>query len=191
MYIYMKDPTREVVLAAGGCEFRDGSFDCTASYIQAGGMPFEFSAKYKMEGDRLTLDTEGSDLPDQLAGECDFDRIDKKDIHVITMDEVVFDDDSFGPFGQMEKEPFYGVWINAFKEEADAKALVKEITDKGLPAFSVYSCDWENLNKEPYYCVTVGKSASESEAKSYLNEAKKSGYGSAYVKYTGDNISGN
>ena len=188
MYIYMKNLDREVVLAAGGCDFYDGSFDCIASYIQAGGMPFEFSADYKVDEDRLTLDAEGSDLPDRLVGKCDFDRIAKGDIHVTTMDEVVFDEDSFGPYGQMEKEPFYGVWINAFKKEADARALVKEITDKGLPAFSVYSCDWENLNKEPYYCVTVGKAASESEAKSYMEDAKKAGYKSAYIKYTGNRI---
>ncbi len=185
MYMYEKYPDREVSFAAGGCDFYDGSFDCIASYMHNGGMPFEFSADYKVDGDRLTLDTEGSDVPDQLAGRRDFDRIRDKDIHVITMDEVVFNEDSFGPFGQMEKEPFYGVWINAFKKEADAKVLVKELTDKELPAFCVYSCDWENLNKEPYYCVTVGKSASESEAKSYMDDAKKAGYSSAYVKYTG------
>lgn len=188
LYMYQKSPDEEVFFAAGACDLHDTSFECRGNLIQNGGMPFEFTADYKVEEDSLFMVIQGSDAPYQMPGEAEFERISESDVHVTTMDEIVFNEDSFGPFGQMESEPFYGVWVNAFKEESDAKALVAEIADKGLPSAYVYSCDWENLNKEPYYCVTVGRSALESEAKSYLEDAKKAGYVSAYIKHTGDRI---
>ena len=72
-------------------------------------MPFEFTADYKIEGDSLKLAIEGDDVPDRMPREATFERISEEDIHVTTMDEIVFDEDSFGAFGQMENEPFYGV----------------------------------------------------------------------------------
>ena len=189
MYMYSKSPDKEVFLAAGGCDFHEGSFDYTGNLIQSGGMPFEFTADYKVEGDSLSIVIQGPDAPAQIPGEVMFERITEQDIHITTMDEVVFNEDSFGPFGQMEKQPFYGVWVDAFKDEAYAEALVKKLEDKNLPALYVYSCDWENLNKDPYYCVTIGRAEQESEAGDYLDDAKEAGYPSAYIKYTGDYIS--
>lgn len=188
MYMYEKRPDKEVSFAAGGCDFTDSSFDFKGNYINCGGEPFEFSADYKIDGDTLSINADGFDVPDQMAGRRSFLRISDRDVHVTTMDEVVFNEDSFGAFGQMEREPFYGVWVDAFREEEDAKALVAKLTDRELPATYVYSCDWENLNKDPYYCVSVGRSESESEAESYLDAAKEAGYSSAYVKYTGEHI---
>ena len=186
IYMYRKYPDREVFFAAGKCDFHDRYFDCTASQIQNGGMPFEFTANYEVGADKLSLVITSDDIPDELSNPGGFYRITKEDVHVTTMDEIVFNEDSFGAFGQMEKEPFYGLWIDAFKDEEDAKALVAKLQDKDLPAFYVYSCDWENLNKDPYYCVTIGRSDTEDGAKAYMNDAKEAGYGSAYVKYTGD-----
>ena len=188
LYMYKKSPDEEVFFAAGGCSFHNGSFDCTGNCIQNGGMPFEFTADYKMEGDNLSIVIQGSDAPYQMPGEALFERISERDIHVTTMDEVVFNEDSFGPAGYKDKEPFYGLWVDAFKEESDAKALVAKLEDKGLPASYVYSCDWENLNKEPYYCVTVGRSVLEFEARAYMDDVKAAGYASAYIKYSGDHI---
>lgn len=186
MYIYEKDPDKEVFFAAGGCDFHDGYFDFVGSAIDSGGQPFEFTADYKVEGDNLFIAAEGPDAPTQMQGKTSYERISERDIHVITMDEVVFGEDSFGPYGQMLKEPFYGLWVDAFKNEDDAKALVAKLQALDLPAFYVYSCDWENLNKDPYYCVTIGRSETKAEAESYKDAAKSAGYGSAYVKYTGN-----
>ena len=188
MYMYRKFPDQEVFFAAGGCDFHDGSFEFTGNYIQDGGMPFEFTADYKVESGSLYIVIQGSDAPYGMPTEASLERISEQDIHVTTVDEIVFSEDSFGAFGQMEKEPFYGVWIDAFKEEKDAEALVAKLKDKGLPAVYVYSCDWENMNKDPYYCVSIGRAYMESEADGYLDDAKKAGYESAYVKYTGDHV---
>ncbi len=87
-----------------------------------------------------------------------------------------------------EQEPFFGLWVEAFKDREDADALVTKLEGEGLPASYVYSCDWENLNKDPYFCVTIGKSGSEPEAQAYIEDAKKAGYPKAYVKYTGERL---
>ena len=87
-----------------------------------------------------------------------------------------------------EQEPFFGLWVGAYKERLDAETLVAKLEDEGLPASYVYSCDWENLNKDPYYCVSIGRSGSEEEAQAYIADAKKAGYPKAYVKYTGEKL---
>ncbi len=188
MYIYEKDPSKEVFFASGGCEFRDGSFDFMGNTIDSGGQPFEFTADYKVEGDSLAIAIQGSDAPSSMQAEARYERISEKDIHVTTMDEVVFGEDSFGAYGQMMKEPFYGLWVDAFKNEDDARDLVSKLQALDLPATYVYSCDWANMNKDPYYCVTIGRSETKAEAESYKDAAKSAGYGSAYVKHTGDYI---
>lgn len=88
-----------------------------------------------------------------------------------------------------EQEPFFGLWVGAFKDREDAEALVNKLRDNGLEAYYVYSLEWENLSKEPYYCVTIGKSGSESEAQAYIADAGKEGYKDAYVKYSGERLS--
>ena len=188
LYMYQKNPGREVFFAAGGCDFHDGSFDLRGNMIQNGGMPFELSGDYKVDGDTLTIELTGDDKPVQLPDSAKLSRISKHAVHVTTMDEVVFGADSFGYEGQLANEPFFGLWVEAFRDRADAEDLVAKLDEKDLPASYVFSCDWENLNKDPYYCVTIGRSGSEPEAQSYIEKAKKEGYGSAYVKYTGDRI---
>ena len=106
MYMYRKSPDKEVFFAAGGCDYHDGSFECRGNRIDAGGMLFEFTADYKTDGDAMTLDIQDSDAPDELLGGGRFYRITKEDVHVTTMDEVVFYEDSFGVFGQISEEPF-------------------------------------------------------------------------------------
>ncbi len=104
IYMYRKYPDQEVFFAAGRCDLHDGFFDCTASQIQNGGMPFEFTANYEVAGDKLSLVIQGDDAPEQLAGPGGFYRITKEDVHVTTMDEIVFNEDSFGAFGQAGEE---------------------------------------------------------------------------------------
>ena len=88
-----------------------------------------------------------------------------------------------------EIEPFYGLWIGAFKDKDAAEKLVSKLKDQGLDAYYIYSPEWENLSKEPNYCVTIGESGSEPEAQAYIPDAAKAGYKDAYVKYTGDRLS--
>ena len=151
-------------------------------------MPFEFSADYKVEGDSLILETDSTERPEGFASRNDFHRILKNDIHVTTMDEVVLNWESFGPIGKAQQDPFYGVWLGAFKEKTDAEALVVRLEDEGISASYVYSCDWENMNNDPYYCVTLGKFYTEQEAKDNIDNAKQAGYENAYVKYTGERL---
>ena len=105
MYIYRKSPDKEVFYAAGGCDYHDGSFDFGGNRIDAGGMPLDIMADYKTDGDTLILDIQYTDATDELPDGEEFHRITKDDVHVTTMDEIVFDEDSFGAFGQMEEDP--------------------------------------------------------------------------------------
>ncbi|MBO4267181.1 MAG: DUF3298 domain-containing protein [Lachnospiraceae bacterium] len=85
-------------------------------------------------------------------------------------------------------DPFFGLWVEAFKEKQLALDLVDKLKDKGLEAYSIYSCEYENLNKEPLWCVTIGLSGSEPEAQGYIDDAAKAGFPDAYVKYTGNRL---
>ena len=115
LYMYRKSRDEEVFFVAGGCDLHNGSFDFRGNLIQNGGMPFEFSADYKVDGDRLSLEIQGPDMPPQVSEKTVFEHVSEKDIHVTTMDEVVFNEDSFGPFGSESSdidevgEPYCGV----------------------------------------------------------------------------------
>ena len=85
-------------------------------------------------------------------------------------------------------DPFFGLWVESYKEKQLALDLVEKLKEKGLDAYSIYSCEYENLNKEPYWCVTIGLSGSEPEAQAYIEDAAKAGYPDAYVKYTGNRL---
>ena len=99
------------------------------------------------------------------------------------------DDDGSTTVNVGEKiDPFFGLWLQAFKDKSEAEALVNKLKDKGLEAYYVYTQEWENLSKEPYYCVTLGESGSEPEAQAYLKDAADAGYKDAYVKYTGERL---
>ncbi|MBO4905225.1 MAG: hypothetical protein J5367_08390, partial [Lachnospiraceae bacterium] len=96
MYMYRKYPDREVFLAAGGCEYHDGSFDCRGNRIENGGMPFEFTADYKVEGGSLNIKIK-DDAPDQMPAEATLERISEQDIHVTTTDEIALNEVVYEP----------------------------------------------------------------------------------------------
>lgn len=82
-------------------------------------------------------------------------------------------------------EAFWGVWTNAYDNEADASSAAQRISaDTGNTAVVVLTTDWENLNSKPWYVVSVGAYPSEDAAKAAL-ERVKGDYPDAYVKYTG------
>lgn len=84
--------------------------------------------------------------------------------------------------------PFWGVWIGASREEAQANEIARGATDKGLGAEVVQSDDWGELNSETWWCVTTGRYGDESQANAALSAAIDGGYTSAYVKYSGEFI---
>lgn len=86
-------------------------------------------------------------------------------------------------------EPFYGVWVGSSAERQESVDLAKDLNDKGLDAYCIYTPEWENLNRDSYWCVTVGKSATEDRAKELIADVENAGYKGAYVKYTGNRLS--
>ncbi|MCR5590817.1 MAG: SPOR domain-containing protein [Lachnospiraceae bacterium] len=195
MYMYIKDPDHEVIYAAAGCDFHDGSFDCTGNMIEQGGMPFDFSAGFKIEGDELALETEGSDTPYFLPEDGNYKRVSAGEVPVITMDEVELSSDSFGMFGGgqdldvLKKQDYYGVFVSSAKSPEAFETTLDKLKEAGFAwSFTVYTPDFSGLNPEPYYTVTTGLYTSESDAKEALLEVKAAGYSDAYVKYAGSYI---
>ena len=86
-----------------------------------------------------------------------------------------------------DNTPFYGIWVNATKNQDNAVTFSDEVSSKGFNSFVEVTTDWSNLNHEKWYVVTAGKFASENEAKSELENVKKY-YPDAYVKYSGDYV---
>ncbi len=87
-----------------------------------------------------------------------------------------------------DNTPFYGIWCSAAKDEADAQKSANTLTEKGLDGRVYVTTDWSNLNKEKWYVVSAGAYATEADANAMLDTVKAAGYGSAYVKYSGDYI---
>ncbi len=192
LYICRKDPSKEVFFSAGGCEFKDGKLKGTASTLGYGGMPDEWSGEYSADGDTLTLSIEGEALPQELENETVFRRIEEEDVHVTVMDEIRFDADSFGYFGDlsgaMEREyedGFYGVWTSAVKDRDIAVSEAKKLNELKFDSYVCYSPEWENLNGDGYYCVTAGRFPDEDDAESSLETLKEAGFKDAYVKPSG------
>lgn len=83
----------------------------------------------------------------------------------------------------VNQSAFYGIWVGASKNEADAKKIASQYKD--LDGCVFLSTDWGNLNKEPYYVVTCGTYNLETEAKQMLAVVKKMNK-NAYIKYSGE-----
>ncbi len=191
-YVCRKSPEKEVYFAAGGCESDGREFSGTANVLGCGNMPDEWSGSYKVDGDKLYLTIEGGTLPEELSGEVLLNRLKEEDIHVTTMDEVKFNEDSFGYYnagaGSYEHQyenGFYGVWTSAVKEREKAIEEAKKLNDLGYDSYVCYSPEWENLNSDEYYCVTAGRYMSETGAKDVIEDVKKAGFKDAYIKNSG------
>lgn len=102
--------------------------------------------------------------------------------------EYLGDDDVQDGFDASD-EPFYGLWVGSSTERQESLDLVKDLKDKGLDAYCIYTPEWENLNRDSYWCVTVGKSASKERAEELIANVEQVGYKGAYVKYTGERLS--
>ena len=81
-------------------------------------------------------------------------------------------------------QPFYGVWVYASVDQADAESVANQVRAFGVDAKVIHTPDWSNLNQKSYYAVTIGTYATQKEAEAMLPKVKA--YASdAYVKYSG------
>ncbi len=195
LYMYKKDPNTEVYYAAGGCEFSNGSFECTASRLGYGGVPAELSCDYEVTGDTLTLKFSDSDLPEGIPEKAKYLRIGDDDVHVVTMDEVELDSEALGMYGrstyieELVSQDYYGVFVSSAKEPEKLESVMDKLEKAGFTgSCTVYTPDFSGLNPEPYYVAVTGMYTSESDAKEALSGAKAAGFKDAYVKYAGTYI---
>ncbi len=193
--VFKKSPSAEVSFLRFGLEFENGRFTGRGNELGCGDMPYEISAEYAVEVDRLNLSMEGDPVLDEMSGELIFTRADEKDFHVITMDEVVFDDDSFGyanmsyEIGDLLQTEYYGVFLSAFANPDDCADTEAKLQDAGYTYCPiVYTPDFTLLNPDPYYCVTAGLFTTEEKAQEVLDDIKKAGFNDAYVKNAGQYI---
>ena len=106
------------------------------------------------------------------------------DVSRMNNDEYTGDSADLNAADESDK-PFYGLWIGSSSQKQESLDLVKDLKDKGLDAYCIYTPEWENLNSDRYWCVTVGRSDSEELAKELIPDVEKAGFNGAYVKYTG------
>lgn len=86
-------------------------------------------------------------------------------------------------------QPFWGVWIGAFKHLESAEEYAAEARNDGYSYAAVYvSSDWSNLNAETWYVVSIDQAVSQGDAEQAALIAQQKGYDGAYAKYTGDYI---
>ena len=193
--IYQKRPDSEVVFAAGGYEVSNGKIECVMSFLGYGTEPYEWSARYKYEGDKLSIVSEYGDEISVLGDKAVFTRASEGDIPVYSVNDIKLDESAFvkyededsGDIGGLEtlSEGFFGVWTASSKDYNDAVDSARALCDEGFDARVYYSPEWENLNKDPYYCVTAGTFMHKNEADNELDSLKEKGYSGAYVKHTG------
>ncbi len=190
--LYQKLPDREVFFASGSYETSKGSISTMMNSLGSGSMPIDWNAGYSLNGDTLTISPEG-DIPlEDLSERTVFERAEEADIPVMTADKIVFNADSFGPFGDTavgsvgDDEGFYGIWTTAAKDYDTAVKEAGKLYELGYESYVCYSPEWEGLSKDAYFCVTAGRSAEKKEAEDKLNDVKKAGFKEAYIKHSGN-----
>lgn len=191
LFLYRKGSSQEVYFGGGSYSIEDGTISYQASFLGSGGMPYEWDIHYETDGVSLLIHTDESLAPD-MDLLCDFEKIDESDVPVITMEEVTFYDDSFGPLAEGVNETipdqadgFYGIWIAATKDYEKAVAEAEKVSKQGYSTYVCFSPEWEKMNADAYYCVTTGQYDTEEEAKRALDGVKKLGYPDAYIKHSG------
>lgn len=91
---------------------------------------------------------------------------------------------------ELTQEPFYGVWVNATKDESEAINIRNNVESECGSAYIYVTTDWSELNSEKYYVIAAEIFLSEAEANEYLQQIKSESdlFEGAYVKYTGEYI---
>ncbi|MBO4901082.1 MAG: SPOR domain-containing protein [Lachnospiraceae bacterium] len=194
--IYWEEPGTEVTFGCGlyyGVDEDEIGFRFNC--LGGGGQPCEAQAEYFANiNDQLELKFSSSDIYEFEDGKPrTFERIDEKDVPIVTIDEVleVLTDDHIYDMYSLEEsdasmlDEFYGVWISAFEQSDDAIDLVEKLENAGFDAAYVYSPEWKNLSPKSFYCVTAGICDTQDEADALLSKVKDAGYKDAYIKDTG------
>ena len=207
MRIYRKDPASEVFLACGGLNFdaERSEWVCTYSVLGRGDMPESLAFQIKVRGYVIEI------VPDE-DNDCGIDIFDsdksvmfelyrpyyrageRNKVDTITNDDIkaagIDEDFTSGIDYDLPdvNAGFYGVWVSAFADEADADKLKSELDDNGFDSVIVLSSEWSEMNSKPFYCVSAGRCESQTEAEGLLVNVKSAGYKDAYVKYTGDRL---
>lgn len=198
--IYNKSPEREVMFARGSYKADEEEFACQYNLLGSGGSPYVNYADWDVSGGVLKLEIE--DGPDLFLSNYEsgdilvFEKIDVSQVPVITMSDVRaagYDENyNYDMYAAYEEnriyDPFYGVWVYASKDEADAEAFKDKLLAEGFEAEVVYSQDWDGITSVDYYCVTAGRCETEFSAEGLLVNVKSAGYNDAYVKYSGKYI---
>lgn len=83
------------------------------------------------------------------------------------------------------KEPFYGIWCHASKNQNEAAEYAVKMQSLGFNARVFITTDWSNLNSEHWYVVTAGVYSTKDAANAALSNVKAH-YKDAYVKYSGN-----
>jgi hypothetical protein len=84
------------------------------------------------------------------------------------------------------KEPFWGVWVYASKNESEAQQFAEDVRSSGVKVGVVLTTDWSNLNTESWYVVYIGPFSNQTDAETAQTQAVNNGYSNAYTKYSGD-----
>lgn len=191
VYVYQKSAGYPVGFIGGGCDFSDGEFKGSMNRFGYGHQPIELTAKYALDGDTLKVTFEDDAGPFSIGHEMSLHRVSEADVRVGSVEEIRYDADAFGAFGQFwndilgNSEGFLGVWTAAVTDRDEAIKKAKKLGDEGFYGYVAYSPEWEGLNPEPYYCVTADKVYYEEDADYLLSLVKAKGYKDAYVKSTG------
>ena len=197
LYLYKKDPSTEVFYAAGGCEYSDGSFECTASRLGYGGQPTGLSCEYKVTDDNLMLKIKESDLDGVIPENAGYIRVKDGSVPVVKMDEVKLDSESLGMFWgnadtcELTSKEHYGVFVSSAKSPEKLEPVMDKLEEAGFTECCiVYTPDLSGLNPEPYYVAATGLYSSEIRAEEVLSKVQAAGFKDAYAKnagsYTGD-----
>lgn len=197
LYVYKKDPSTEVFYAAGGCEYSEGSFECTASRLGYGGQPNELSCDYKVTDDTLALKIKDTDFAEVIPDSASYFRVKDGSVPVVTMDEVKLDSESLGMFGgnadiyELTSKEHYGVFVSSAKAPENLESVMDKLEEAGfMESCIVYTPDLSGLNPEPYYVAAAGLYSTKSRAEEELSKVQAAGFKDAYVKnagsYTGD-----
>ncbi|MCR5236088.1 MAG: SPOR domain-containing protein [Lachnospiraceae bacterium] len=197
LYVYKKDPNTEVFYAAGGCEYSEGSFECTASRLGYGGQPNELSCDYKVTDDTLSLKIKDTDFAEVIPDSASYFRVKDGSVPVVTMDEVKLDSESLGMFGgnadtyELTSKEHYGVFVSSARALENLESVMDKLEEAGfMESCIVYTPDLSGLNPEPYYVAAAGLYSTKSRAEEVLSKVQAAGFKDAYVKnagsYTGD-----
>ncbi len=195
LYVYKKDPNTEVFYAAGGCEYSEGSFECTASRLGYGGQPNELSCDYKVTDDTLALKIKDTDFAEVIPDSASYFRVKDGSVPVVTMDEVKLDSESLGMFGgnadiyELTSKEHYGVFVSSAKAPENLESVMDKLEEAGfMESCIVYTPDLSGLNPEPYYVAAAGLYSTESRAEEVLSEVQAAGFKDAYEKNAGSYI---